>query len=169
MRRWSWVTGAGALQNQGRRATVGLLCLVVLAGARAQDLPERRFNYFNDPFVQVTQGIRQCPVPDGPDITEAQMRAQAHYRAERGTSCFQAGRCRLPNAYLYDQDIIARVKKAVDASGQFQQTSVWAEGQRRRVTLKGCVQNRAQAQALQALVRGLDDVEAVIDQLQVLD
>ena len=63
----------------------------------------------------------------------------------------RSGRCRLPNAYLYDHDIIERVKKAVDASGQFQHTSVWAEGQRRWVTLKGCVQSRAQAQALQHL------------------
>lgn len=160
---------AGALQDRGWCAAASLLWLVALSGAQANGMPERRFNYFNDPFVQVTQGLRQCPVPEGPEITEAQMRAQAHYRAERGTSCYQAGRCRLPNAYLYDQDIIARVKKAVDASGEFQHTSVWAEGQRRWVTLKGCVQDQAQAQALQALVRGLDDVEAVVDQLQVLD
>lgn len=163
-RRW-----VATLQVLGRQAAAGVAWLAMLSSAAAQDPVERRFNYFNDPFMQITQGISHCPVPSGPEITEAQMRAQAHYRAERGTSCYRAGRCRLPNAYLYDHDIIERVKKAVDASGQFQHTSIWAEGQRRWVTLKGCVQSRAQAQALQELVRGIDDVEAVIDELQILD
>lgn len=126
-------------------------------------------NRFNDPFLQVTAGIQHCPGPEGPLITEAERLAQSHYRAERGTSCYQAGRCRLPNAYLYDAEIIPRVKKAIDADGRFAQTtSVWAEGQRRWVILKGCVRQRAQADELAQLVRGLDDVEAVLDELTVL-
>jgi hypothetical protein len=52
------------------------------------------------------------------------MRAESHWRAERGTSCFQSGRCRLPNSYLYDKEIIPRVKKAIDADGRFSETSV---------------------------------------------
>ena len=100
-------------------------------------------------------------------ITEAEMRAQAHSRAERGTSCFLSGRCRLPNSYLYDKEIIPRVKKAILADGRFADTSVWAEGRRRWVWLKGCVRRKDQSVALEQLVRGLDDVEAVIDELVV--
>lgn len=46
-------------------------------------------------------------------------------------------------------------------------TSVWAEGQRRWVFLKGCVQTEAQSQALEAAVRNMDDVESVINLLMM--
>jgi osmotically-inducible protein OsmY len=137
-----------------------------LAVALAASAEERK-NYFNDPFLQVTSGIADCPVPEGPAITEAQMRTDAHARAERGTRCYESGRCRLANSYLYDQEIIPRVKKAILADRRFAETSVWAEGQRRWVWLKGCVRTEAQRQALERLVRDLDDVESVINQLVV--
>jgi len=130
-------------------------------------LAEKRANYFNDPFLQVTRGIADCPVPEGPMITEAEMSTQAHVRIERGTRCFLSGRCRLPNSYLYDKEIIPRVEKAILADGRFADTAVWAEGQRRWVSLKGCVRSKEQAKALEQLVRQLDDVEAVINQLVV--
>jgi hypothetical protein len=126
-----------------------------------------RANYFGDPFLQVTKGIADCPVPEGPLITEAEMRAQAHVRSERGTRCFMSGQCRLPNAYLYDREIIPRVEKSILADGRFADTSVWAEGQRRWVFLKGCVRRKEQSVALERLVRGIDDVEAVINQLVI--
>jgi osmotically-inducible protein OsmY len=100
-------------------------------------------------------------------ITQAQMRAEAHARAERGTRCFQAGRCRLPNSYLYDKEIVPRVAKAIVADGRFAGTSIWVEGQRRWVTLKGCVRTRAESVALERLVRRVDDVESVVNQLVV--
>jgi hypothetical protein len=128
---------------------------------------EERANFFDDPFLQVTSGIAGCPVPQGPTITVAEMRAQTHYRSERGFRCFQSGQCRLPNAYMYDKEIIPRVKKAIDFDGHFADTSVWVEGQRRWVFLKGCVRREADAQALEKLVRKLDDVEAVVNQLTV--
>lgn len=146
-----------------RAATVGLLLGIP---ALAQD--DERANFFGDPFLQVTSAIAGCPEPEGPRISREQMRAQSHARSERGTSCFQSGRCRLPNAYLYDKEIIPRVKKAIDADGRFGDTSVWAEGQRRWVWLKGCVREPSQAQALEQLVRGLDDVENVISELVVM-
>lgn len=130
-------------------------------------LADQRANYFNDPFLQITNGIVECPVPEGPMITESEMRAEAHSRAERGTRCFLSGRCRLSNSYLYDNEIIPRVEKAILADGRFAGTSVWAEGQRRWVWLKGCVRRKDQADALERLVRGLDDVEAVVNQLVV--
>ncbi|RQP24853.1 BON domain-containing protein [Piscinibacter terrae] len=141
---------------------------VALALAAGFASAEERANYFNDPFLQLTSGIASCPVPEGPLITETQRREQAHGRIERGTSCFQAGRCRLPNAYLYDKEIIPRVKKAVDFAANFADTSVWAEGQRRWVWLKGCVRSQEQSDALERLVRSIDDVENVINQLTIV-
>ena len=145
-----------------------IVCVVLLlsSGVRAQR-SEEKLNYFGDPFLQVTAGIAACPVPEGPTITKAEMLAQSHYRAERGINCFQAGRCRLPNSYLYDREIIPRVKKAIEADGHFTETTVWAEGQRRWVWLKGCVRRQSEAEALERLVRALDDVEAVVNQLTV--
>jgi hypothetical protein len=136
------------------------LCAPVLA--------EDKANYFDDPFLQVTNGIAGCPVPQGPEITQKEMRSQSHVRAERGNSCYLSGRCRLSNAYQYDKEIIPRVKQAIDASGHFAGSSVWVLGQRRWVWLKGCVRKKADAKALAQLVRQIDDVEAVIDELVVM-
>lgn len=143
--------------------------MVVLGGwAAVAVADDARRNVFDDPFVQLTRGLAGCPVPAGPLLTEAEARAQAHGRAERGTSCFRAGRCRLPNSYLYDQEIMPRVRKAVEADGRFERTtSVWATGQRRWVWLQGCVSDAGEAQALEALVRGIDDVEGVVNELAV--
>ena len=57
--------------------------------------------------------------------------------------------------------------KTIDAAGQFADTSVWVEGQRRWVWLKGCVSTKEQAAELERIVRLVDDVEAVIPQLIV--
>jgi hypothetical protein len=155
---------AGGAQGIALKTAGAALLLLVSA------LPlgaEEKANYFDDPFLQVTTGISACPVPPGPEITQAEMRAQAHVRAERGTSCYLAGRCRLSNAYLYDKEIIPRVKKTIDADGHFARTSVWVLGQRRWVWLKGCVARKSDAAALEKLVKRIDDVEAVIDELVV--
>ena len=100
-------------------------------------------------------------------ITRDEMHAEEHARAERGRRCYLDGRCRLPNAYLYDKEIIPRVKIAIVAAGKYADTTVWVEGQRRWVTLKGCVRSRVEARALEHLVGQIDDVEAVIDELVV--
>ena len=156
---------SGIAQQGLARAAPVLLGAMAAALIGGPALGEKRANYFNDPFLQVTRGIADCPVPEGPMIAEAEMRIQAHVRIERGTRCFLSGRCRLPNSYLYDKEIIPRVEKAILADGRFADTSVWAEGQRRWVSLKGCVRSKEQAKALEQLVRQLDDVEAVINQL----
>ena len=156
-----------ANRSPGVVATVMLWLSVVAPSASIAQPTEERANYFDDPFLQVSAGIKACPVPEGPMITRTEMLAESHYRAERGTSCFQAGRCRLPNSYLYDNEIVPRVKKAIEADGRFAETSVWAESRRRWVWLKGCVRRPSEAQALERLVRALDDVEAVVNELAV--
>lgn len=134
------------------------------AGCAQPPVPARA-NFFGDPFVQVTRGLPRCPVPAGPLYTAQEIREQEHIRSQKGVSCHLAGRCRLPNAYLYDQEIIPRVVIAVHADGRFEDTSIWALGQRRLVYLKGCVRTGQQALDLQALVGRIDDVEGVVNQL----
>lgn len=132
------------------------------AGAQA---PLR--NPFNDPQLQITHGLPGCPEPELPLFSEEAYRAQAHERAQRGVSCWLDGRCRLHNSYLYDAEIVPRVRKAVLAQGRFGDTSVWALGQRRHIWLKGCVRDAAQLKALETLVAAIDDVEAVHLELMV--
>lgn len=148
------------------RSAIANTALALLALAGAAHAGQRR-NWFDDPFVQVTAGIAACPVPEGPLMTEAEARVQAHVRSERGLRCYLSGQCRLPSSYMYDKEIVARVKKAILADGRFAGTSVWAEGQRRWVTLKGCVRARDEAEALVRLVRSIDEVERVFDRLEV--
>jgi hypothetical protein len=145
-----------------------LFVAALALGASTSAMPaEERAHYFDDPFVQVTGAIPDCPPQQRSTFTKDEMRAEAHSRAERGTRCFLEGRCRLPNSYDYDKEIIPRVKKAILADGRFSATSIWIEGQRRWVWLKGCVRTRADANALEKLVRRVDDVESVVNELQV--
>lgn len=144
-----------------------LALLLVLAMSATAATAQEKSNPFGDPFLAITHGVPGCPAAEGPLLTEREARAEAHSRAERGTSCFRAGRCRLPNAYLYDKEIIPRVAQAIVADSPFAGTSVWAMGRRRWVWLMGCVASREQSKALEQLDRSVDDVEAVINQLMI--
>ena len=95
------------------------------------------------------------------------MPALAHVRAQHGTSCHLSGRCRLANSYLYDKEIIPRVVQYIRLDGRFNDTSVWVLGERRMVTLMGCVKSQEQAAALEKSVELVDDVMGVINQLAV--
>ena len=153
-----------------RRATArfrpGVLAVLMLV-THGLGAAQGRSNHFNDPFVQVTDGMPSCPVPEPPGVTAQEARELAHDRAQRGVSCWLAGRCRLPNAYLYDAEIIPRVQQALRYSGRFADTSIWAAGQRRFVWLQGCVATAEQAIGVEQLVRRIDDVEGVVNQLMI--
>lgn len=154
---------AARAANALRRVVPIALLLAASVVASAQP----RSNVFNDPFLQVTSEMPLCPIPDPPGVTEQEARELAHDRAQRGVSCWLAGRCRLHNAYLYDAEIIPRVQQAIRVDGHFARTSIWATGQRRWVWLQGCVSTTEQAADVEQLVRRIDDVEGVINQLMV--
>jgi osmotically-inducible protein OsmY len=142
------------------------LALSVAGAAHAQVSTEP------DPFEQVTTDIANCPVPAPPSYantaTDAfQARFEAHWRGERGTSCYNSGRCRLPNSFLYDKEIIPRVKKFILQDKRSAGTSLWIAGQRRWVTLQGCVGSKEQAKALVEAVQTVDDVERVVDETMI--
>ncbi|MFZ3321950.1 MAG: BON domain-containing protein [Usitatibacter sp.] len=145
-----------------------LIAGAVLVGlAASPSIAGDRKNYFDDPFVRLTGGIADCPVPEGNLMTEAESRTEAHVRSERGTRCYLEGRCRLPNSYQYDKGIMALVEKAVSANPKFRDTSVWALGQRRWIYLRGCVRSKEQSEDLERWVKGVDDVERVVNELKV--
>jgi hypothetical protein len=146
------------------RTTICLLILgVATAGAAAQD----RRNAFGDPFLQVTSALPGCPVPRPPGFTEEEVRKEAHVRAQHGTSCHRVGRCRLPNSYLYDKEIIPRVQQYLRMDGRFDDTSVWILGERRLVTLMGCVKTEKQKEEMERAALLVDDVMGVVNYLMV--
>ena len=140
-----------------------LFAAFVAATAGAQ---ERR-NAFDDPFLQVTSALQGCPLPRPPGFTEEEVRKEAHVRAQHGNSCYRSGRCRLPNSYLYDKEIIPRVRQYIRMDGRFDDTSVWVLGERRLVTLMGCVRTKEQAGQMEKAVLLVDDVMGVVNFLSV--
>ncbi len=140
-------------------ACMPLLC----AAAWAQDAP-LLLNPFNDPFIHATRG-RPCPAPRGPAYTETQRNQEAHYRVERGTSCWLAGTCSEPNAYRYDVRIADAVVVALSTDAALTDSSLWVTAERRFVYLHGCVRDAAQAALAEALARGVADVQAVLPSL----
>ena len=88
------------------------VCAALWAPAVWAQSPTERRNWFDDPFFQVTTRVPGCPVPAGPFLTEAEERVQSHGRAERGTTCWLAGKCEQPNSYAYDKDIAQAVQQA---------------------------------------------------------
>jgi hypothetical protein len=143
-----------------------MTALLASSAAVAQS-EEPRTNAFDDPFLQATHAIAACPAAEPPLVTAAEARAQSHGRAERGTTCYYYGRCRLANAYLYDKEIVPRVVRFIQLDDRFANSTIWVLGQRRWVYLKGCVASAEQARALESEVRLIDDVGAVIDELMV--
>src|SRR5882724_9898499 len=107
--------------------------------------------YQLDPFAQATGGYAACPAAKPPVLTEQEMRATAHQRVERGTSCCLAGTCECGGAYKRDPEINDRVAQAVRDDRRFRDTSVWITTTRKFVTLQGCVRNTAQKKALERL------------------
>ncbi|WP_395701890.1 BON domain-containing protein [Aquabacterium sp.] len=159
------VRSRGVTGAKGVLRLTGAMALLLAGAGLAQ--AQSRSNVFNDPFVQVTAALPACPVPDAPGVTPEEAKELAHDRAQRGVSCWLAGRCRLHNAYLYDAEIIPRVQKAIRVDGRYGNTSIWATGQRRWVWLQGCVATAEQSAEVEAMVRRIDDVEGVINQLMV--
>jgi len=124
-------------------------------------------NWFDDPFFQVSSGLRACAVPEGPFYTAEERRAQTHSRLERGTSCWLAGECADSNAYRYDKPLAPKVRAALLAVPGVRTGSVWVMVQRRWVYLQGCVPTPALARRLERAARAVPDVETVVPDLMI--
>ncbi|WP_420476158.1 transporter [Noviherbaspirillum sp. ST9] len=115
-------------------------------------------NWFDDPFFQIADTMPGCPVPLGPLLTDTEMKAESHARAERGTSCWLSGACVEPNAYRYDAEIARYIRKHVTVHGA---ASLWITVKRRFVWIEGCVERREQASDMESRLKDVPDVERV--------
>lgn len=141
-----------------------LLAALLLTGAANDEQP---LNRFDDPFEAVSNDIADCPEPRGPRITAAEMRVQAHHRAERGTTCWLRGECSEPNAFRYDAAIAAALRGHLAVAAALRPSSLWFTVQGRVVYLEGCVERPEQAVALEALARGLPQVQQALALVRV--
>ena len=144
-------------------------CLLLLAGAAHSQpaMPQERRNWFEDPFFQVSAGLPACPVPLGPLLTVDEQRREAHFRIERGTSCWLAGRCSHSNAYRYDKALAPKVEAALKAVPGIARSSVWVTIQGRLVFLEGCVDTPGQILLLERAAREVPEIESVVPALSV--
>jgi hypothetical protein len=132
-----------------------------LSQALAAPAPAELQNWFADPYFAVSSKVAGCPVPLGPLLTRDEMQREAHVRVERGTRCFQEGKCRKANSYQYDAEIAAQLQAALAGSPLLARTSLWVTVERRWIFIQGCVDARAKKAALEKLARRLPDVECV--------
>jgi hypothetical protein len=144
-----------------------VVLLALQACAITQSVADEPRTYQLDPFAKATAAYAGCPVVSPPVLTEQEMRASAHSRAERGTSCCLAGTCECGGAYKRDPEINARVVEAIKADSRFRNTSVWVTTTRKFVTLQGCVHSAAQKKALERFVKALPDVQIVWNETKV--
>lgn len=141
-----------------------LLVALLLAGGAEDDAV---LNRFNDPFEAVSADIAGCPEPRGPRITAAEARVQAHHRAERGTTCWLKGECSEPNAFRYDASIAATLQERLRGAAALKPSSLWFTVQGRVVYLEGCVERAEQGAELEALARGLPQVQQALALVRV--
>ena len=142
-----------------RTASALVVGLGLAAAARSA---EELRNWFDDPFFQISSSLADCPLPAGPFVSEADKRAQAHRRAEKGTTCWLAGECERPNAYAYDRDIAEAFRKAVDGGNRLPGTSLWVTVQGRVLYIEGCALQHSSVAAVEALARSLPHVQQAI-------
>ncbi|NLP59638.1 BON domain-containing protein [Paraburkholderia sacchari] len=140
---------------------------VTASGASALTIdPGEIRNWYNDPFFALSSAPGACPQPLGPRMTKAEADDDAHYRVERGTTCWLAHKCTKPNSYLYDADIAAAIREKFKGAASLDGTSVWITVQRRFVYAEGCAPAAFDRAALERGLAAIPDVEQVFVRLR---
>jgi hypothetical protein len=159
-------------QRNRHRTTTAVLavctCIAISAAIHAQTVSDPQAplkNWYNDPFFALSDAVSACPLPLGPFTTEAQAQDDAHYRVERGTSCWLAHACSKPNSYLYDAGIAAAIRDRFRDDATLANTSLWITVQRRFVYAEGCAPASFDQSALQRRLEAIPDVERVFVRL----
>jgi hypothetical protein len=147
------------------------LAVLMFISLNASADDETRMNRGNDPFMHVSNAVAHCAAPRGPFETQQEWLGEAHYRIERGNSCWIAGRCRLSNSYDYDKEIadsVTRRLNSLNASMQWREkTSLWLTLQRRFIYIDGCVTRDFDRARFVSALSETADVERVIDRMTV--
>ena len=148
-----------------RNAQALVLFILFCLSCQAQADSERR-NWFHDPFFQISDAVPDCPLPAGPFVTEKERTAEAHHRAERGTTCWFTGKCDRPSSYDYDQDIAKAFKEALSTNNPFKESTLWVTIQGRVVYIEGCAGDRSLPVRLETFARTLLFVEMAVAKIR---
>lgn len=145
-----------------------LLLLAAFASPCPVQSEEVRQNWFHDPFFQISDDVRNCPMPAGPFVTEKERTAGAHHRAERGTTCWLVGKCDRPTSYAYDQDIATAFKSALKANknNPFEKSTLWVTVQGRVVYIEGCAEDRNLSRKIESFTMALPYVELAVAKIR---
>ncbi len=135
------------------------------ASASSENPAEVR-NWYNDPFFALSTAPGVCPQPLGPLMTKAEADDDAHYRVERGTTCWLAHQCTKPNSYLYDADIAKAIREEFKGDASLAGTSLWITVQRRFVYAEGCAPAAFDRAALERRLAAIPDVDKVFVRLR---
>ncbi|HKU00931.1 MAG TPA: BON domain-containing protein [Paraburkholderia sp.] len=128
--------------------------------------PDEVRNWYNDPFFALSDAAGACPQPLGPRTTKAEADDDAHYRVERGTTCWLAHKCTKPNSYLYDADIAKAIREKFQGDASLAGTSLWITVQRRFVYAEGCAPAAFDRAALERRLAATPDVDKVFVRLR---
>ena len=145
------------------------LVLALLLTAPAAHAEDDLQNRGHDPFFQISSGVANCPEPAGPRISEAEWKRDSHHRIEHGKHCWVEGRCRLPNAFSYDDAIAETAKRrlqwmSIHVPGWKQNTTLWVTIWQRWMLVQGCVAPGYTLAPFMTALREVPDVERFIDE-----
>ncbi|QBR00177.1 BON domain-containing protein [Paraburkholderia pallida] len=157
--------GAAALSGVMEVTDVSVADTANSASAAAANPDEIR-NWYNDPFFALSNAPGACPQPLGPRMTKAEADDDAHYRVERGTTCWLAHKCTKPNSYLYDADIAKAIREQFKGDPSLAGASLWITVQRRFVYAEGCAPAAFDRAALERRLAAIPDVDKVFVRLR---
>ncbi|AYB54230.2 BON domain-containing protein [Ralstonia solanacearum] len=151
---------------QGLKWAIGMAVPVVFAQTPPASVPsgapgQALRNGVNDPFIQISRDMPDCPGPRGPVLPETQMHGQSHDRIERSNNCHHTGQCRNASAYAHDPEIADVARKRLRDDPRLRDSALWITVQRRFITLQGCAASARQADYVAEVLRQLPDVQHV--------
>ena len=125
-------------------------------------------NRGHDPFFQISSAIANCPEPLGPRVSEAQWKGESHHRVEHGSDCWLEGRCRLPSAFAYDDEIAESARRRLQwlssSYPAWRHSTLWITVYERWIVVQGCVADDFPSSAFFAALREVPDVLDVSDE-----
>jgi hypothetical protein len=146
-------------------------CLVVaalFALASSSSAQGELQNRGHDPFFQVSSAVGNCPEPAGPRVSQEEWMQESHHRIEHGNHCWLEGRCRLPNAFDYDNDIAESTRRRLQwlstTLPAWRQSTLWVTVWQRWILVQGCVTESFPREKFFAALDDVPDAEQVIDE-----
>lgn len=94
--------------------------------------------------------------------------SESHHRIEHGNHCWLEGRCRLPNAFDYDNEIAESTRRRLQwlstTLPEWTQSTLWVTVYQRWLLVQGCVSHDFPKEKFFAALGEVPDAERVVDE-----